>query len=202
MERIAQYRVPLLATVGVLIVAAVVFLAWISPEGKKLTSLHTTQAQLQAQQLQLRAEIASLNRQKADMGPTCAILTKDVSEIPGAPDVDNFLDQVTALAVASGDPNTPSLTVTEAPSSAGGATGVTPVAVTFTLDGTYGQMSAFLEGLYSFPRLFTISSAEVSGGPVVTNGAAPAASTPNYDLTITGSIYYSSGQQDTCTTSQ
>jgi Tfp pilus assembly protein PilO len=202
MERIAQYRVPLLATVGVLIVAVVVFLAWISPEGKKLTNLHTTKAQLQTQQLELRAEIAALNRQKADMGPTCAILTKDVTEIPGAPDVDNFLDQVTALAVASGDPNTPSLSVTEAPSSTGGVSGVTPVSVSFTLDGTFGQMSAFLEGLYSFPRLFTISSTTIAGGPVAISGAAPAASTPNYDLTLAGDIYYSSGQQDTCATSR
>jgi hypothetical protein len=105
------------------------------------------------------------------------------------------------LAVSSGDPNTPSISVTEAPGSTGGA-GVTPVAVDFTLAGTYGQMSTFLQGLYSFPRLFTISSITISGGPVAVGGSAPAATTPNYNLVLKGSIYYSTGEQSSCATSK
>ncbi len=63
---------------------------------------------------------------------------------------------MTALAVASGDPNTPSISVTQATGGAKG--GVTPVTVAMTLEGTYGQMTSFLQGLDTFPRLFTVTS--------------------------------------------
>lgn len=200
MERLTMYRIPIIATVGTLIIVAIVFLAWISPEGSKLASLHTKETQLQVQQQTLQVEIATLKREKANLGTTCASLTQDVSQIPGTPEVDSFLQQVTALAVSSGDPNTPSISVGEASSSAQGSSGVTPVTVDFTLAGNYSQMSSFLQGLYSFPRLFTISSITIAGGPVSNGGAIPAASTPNYNLSLTGNIYYSTSQENVCTT--
>lgn len=199
---IRKYRLPLFAALGAIVVAVVVYLAWISPEGSKLATLRTQETQLQGQETSLQAEISSLKREKASIGTTCATLTKDVTEVPGAPDVDSFLQQVTALAVASGDPNTPSISVNEAAASTGGATGVTPVAVTFTLSGTYGQMTTFLKGLYSFPRLFTISTITVGGGPVASGGVAPAAGTPNYTLSLSGNIYYSTGQTNACAPSK
>lgn len=201
MERLQQYRIPLLTAVGAIVVAVVVYLAWISPEGSKLTSLHSKESQLQTQQTSLQAELAMLKSEKANLGTTCSTLTKDVTEVPGSPDVDSFLQQVTALAVTSGDPNTPSISVTQSAAPAAGGSGVTTVAVTFSLAGTYGQMSTFLQGLYTFPRLFTVSSASISGGPVTSGGVAPAASTPNYSLTLDGSIYYATGQQNACAAS-
>jgi Tfp pilus assembly protein PilO len=201
MDRLGQYRVPLVGAVGAIIVALVVYLAWISPEGSKLTSIRTKETQLQGQQSRLRVEIASLNREKANLGPTCTALTAYATEVPGTPDVDNFLHQVTALAVSSGDPNTPSISVTQATGDTQGVSGVTPVAVDFTLQGTYGQMSAFLQGLYAFPRLFTISSITI-GGPVVTGGSAPGVATPNYSLSLNGNVYYSTGQQNACAISK
>ncbi|HTT87593.1 MAG TPA: hypothetical protein VMF60_09515, partial [Acidimicrobiales bacterium] len=101
------------------------------------------------------------------------------------------------LAVASGDPNTPSISVTQA-SASSGAGEAKPVAVSLTLSGTYGQMSAFVHGLDSFPRLFTVSSIAVNGGPVVTGGQGVPAGTGGYSLTLTGDIYYSAGQQNVC----
>lgn len=201
MERLQQYRIPLLTAVGAIVVAVIVFLAWISPEGTKLTNLRSEQTQLQGEQTQLQIRIASLKREKANLGPTCATLTKDVTEIPGAPDVDSFLQQVTALAVASGDPNTPSISVTQAAASSGVAAGVTTVVVQLTMDGTYGQMSSFLGGLYTFPRYFTITSISVSGGSVANGGSAPSPSTPNYSLSLNGNVYYSTGQANICATS-
>lgn len=201
MERLQQYKIPLLTALGVIVVVVVVFLAWISPEGSKVSNLRSEQTQLQGEQTQLQIRIASLKREKADLGPTCATLTKDVTAIPGAPDVDSFLQQVTALAVASGDPNTPSISITQAAASTGTAAGVTTVAVQLTMEGTYGQMSDFLGGLYTFPRYFTISSVSVSGGSVSDGGSAPSPSTPNYSLSLSGNIYYSTGQSNICATS-
>lgn len=202
MTRLKQYRIPLLTGVGALLVAVVVYMAWIAPEGSKLTSLQTKQTKLQAEQTSLQVELATLKREKENLGTTCAQLTSAINEIPGAPDVDSFFQQVTALAVSSGDPNTPSISVTEAAPTTKGTSGVTPVAVQFTLTGTYGQMSAFLQGLYTFPRFFTITSVTMGGGPVADGGAAPAASTPDYTLSLSGNIYYSPGQQDDCVLSK
>jgi Tfp pilus assembly protein PilO len=200
MERVQEYRIPILAAVAVAVLAVIVYLAWISPEGSKLTSLHSKETELQAQQTSLQIELGTLKHEKQNMNLTCAQLTSDINEIPGAPDVDSFLQQVTTLAVASGDPNTPSITVTEATGSTKGTAGVTPVAVDFTLTGTYGQMSEFLKGLYSFPRFFTITSTTMSGGPIATGGGGPAASTPDYSLNLSGDIFYSPDQQDVCST--
>jgi len=198
MEQVKQYRIPLLVGFGALLVATVVYLAWIAPEGSKLTLLQGKEARLEGQQSSLQVELATLRREKQNLGATCAKLTNAVNEIPGAPDVDSFLQQVTALAVASGDPNTPSISVTEAPTTKG-PSALTPVAVDFTLAGNYGQMSAFLQGLYTFPRFFTIDSVTVGGGPVASGGGAPPENTPSYTLTLDGNIYYATGQQNDCT---
>jgi Tfp pilus assembly protein PilO len=196
MENIRRFRNPIIIGAGALVAAIVVFMAVISPEGATLASLHARQSQLQSQQVRLQGEIATLRREKAHLAANCQVLTTDIAEIPGAPDVDSFLNQVTALAVASGDPNTPSISVTQAPT--GGSSGVTAVAVAFTLSGAYGQMTSFLQGLSAFPRLFTVSAITIAGGPAAAGGGPVAPSTPNYTLTLAGDIYYSIGREDVC----
>jgi len=198
MEQVRRFRTPILIGAGTIVVAIIVFLVGISPEGAKLTKLHAQQAQLQSQQASLTSTIARLKREKAQMAGNCKKLTTDISEIPGTPDVDSFLRQVTTLAVNSGDPNTPSISVTQAP--AGGSTsgGTSAVAVTFTLTGTYGQMTAFLHGMDQFPRLFTVSTITISGGSAAQGGGAIDPGTANYTLTLGGNIYYSVGRTDVC----
>jgi Tfp pilus assembly protein PilO len=190
MERVKQYRVPLIATLGVLVLALVVYMAWISPEGSKLTSLKNRESQ----QASLESELIGLEHEKQNITATCAKLATDISEIPATPQVDNFLNQVTNLAVQSGDPNTPSISVTSAAGSVKGTTGVTPVAVSLSLGGTYDQMAQFLSGLYTFPRLFTINGANLAGGSAAVGG------TSQYTLNLGGDIYFSASQQDACHT--
>jgi Tfp pilus assembly protein PilO len=199
MESVKRFRVPVLTGAGLVVFALVVFVALISPQGSKLSKLQAQESQLQAQQSHLETQLATLRRDKAHMAANCAQLAKALTEVPGTPSVDSFLQQVTALAVASGDPNTPTISVTQAP---GGhaAAGVTPVQVTLTLQGNYAQMTAFLKGLDSFPRLFTVTTVAVSGGPIARGGAIDP-NTGGYSLTLTGAVYYSLGQLNPCTTS-
>jgi len=196
MEQLKRFRVPLLTGVGTLVVALIVYAAWISPEGSQLTKLQAQRTQYQAQLNSLQIRIATLKREKSQLGADCAQLTTDLTEIPGAPSVDSFLQQVTHLAVLSGDPSTPSISVTQAP--APGKGGVTPVVVALTLTGTYGQMTSFLHGLDTFPRLFTVTTIAVTGGAVATGGQQVSPSTTGYSLTLTGDIYYSTGQRNVC----
>jgi len=197
MDKITRYRIPILTGAGALVLAIIVFAAWISPEGGKLSSLHAQQTQLVSQQTHLQTELTTLRAAKAHLASNCQALSTDLNEIPGTPSVDSFFNQVSALAVASGDPNTPSISVTQATTPAGATN---PVAVTFTLTGTYGQMTAFLKGLDTFPRLFTVTDITINGGPVATGGATINAGTAGYTLNLTGNIYYSSGQQNVCAT--
>jgi Tfp pilus assembly protein PilO len=196
MQLVRRFRTPILVGIGTLVGVIVINLAVISPEGSSLSSLQARQHQLASQQTHLQTQLVLLKREKAHMSAACSTLTNDITQIPGTPDVDDFFRQVTALAVASGDPNTPSISVTEATTGASG--GVTPVAVTFTLAGTYGQMNAFVHGLTSFPRLFTVSSIAIAGGPAATAGGAIDPNTPNYTLTLAGDIYYSVGRSNVC----
>jgi Tfp pilus assembly protein PilO len=199
MEQLKRFRVPVLIGVGTLVLALIVYAAGISPEGSHLKKLQAQQTTLQAQQAALQVRIATLRKEKAQLGTDCQQLTTDLTEIPGTPNVDSFLQQVTSLAVSSGDPNTPSISVTQA--STTGTGGVTPVTVAMTLEGTYGQMTSFLTGLDSFPRLFTVTSISVAGGSIVSGGQPVPPSTAGYTLTMSGNIYYSTGQKNVCVSS-
>jgi Tfp pilus assembly protein PilO len=196
MEQLKRFRVPVITGVGTLIFALIVFAAWISPEGSNLTKLQAKQAQLQTQQLALQERIATLKREKSQLGSDCSQLTTDLTEIPATPSVSSFLNQVSALADSSGDPNTPSISVTQATAA---SKAVTPVTVALTLSGTYGQMTAFLQGLDTFPRLFTVTGIEITGGDVASGGQTLSPSTAGYSLNLTGDIYYSTGQKNPCT---
>jgi hypothetical protein len=143
--------------------------------------------------------IATLKKEKSQLDTDCQQLTTDLTEIPSAPDVDSFLSQVTNLAVASGDPSTPTISVTQASTAVCGPACITGVRGA-DLSGTYGQMMSFLQGLDSFPRLFTVTTIAVTGGSVVNGGQAVAPSAAGYSLSLSGDIFYSSGQQNVCVT--
>lgn len=196
MEQITRYRIPIITGVATFVIAIIVFAAWISPEGGKLSSLHGQATQLTSQEAHLQTELAALRGERAHLASNCQLLTRDLGEVPGTPTVDGFFHQITALAVASGDPNTPSISVTQASTAA--VAGVRPVAVALTLQGTYGQMTAFLQGLETFPRLFTVTTISVTGGLVAIGGGQVPGSTGGYNLQLSGNIYYSSGQADVC----
>lgn len=207
MDVLTRFRTPVLIGAGALVFAVVMFMGLISPQSHKLSSLQAKEAQLQSQQAKLQSEIATLKGEKAHIATSCSQLNKALGEIPGTPDVSPFLQQVTSLAVATGNPNTPTISVLQAPSGgtgavgakAGGAgAGATPVQVSLTLNGNYAQMSAFIKGLDSFPRLFTVTSINLTGGPVATAGGGVNPGTPGYALQLTGAIYYSLGRQNVC----
>jgi Tfp pilus assembly protein PilO len=196
MEQLKRFRVPVLTGAGTLVLGLIVFAAWISPEGSHLAKLQATQTQLQTQKSQLQIRIAALRKEKSQLGANCQQLNTDLTEIPGTPSVDSFFQQITALAVASGDPTTPTINVGDAATTATG--GVTPVTVGLTLAGTYGQMMTFLQGLDTFPRLFTVTAISVAGGNVVSGGQPVAPATAGYTLTMSGNIFYSTGQKNVC----
>lgn len=196
MDQLTRFRIPGAIAVGALVLVAVVYVALISPQAKKLSSLDAQKTELNAQLTGLQTQISTLRREKAQFVPNCEALGKELTEIPSTTDASTFLQQVTNLAKESGDPNTPSFSLPQAGTS---KNAVTAIQFTMTLAGNYGQMTSFIQGLNSLPRLFTVASISITGGPVVTGaGQVPASGSGSYSLSLTGNIYYAASQQNVC----
>jgi Tfp pilus assembly protein PilO len=183
-----EYRVPLLIGAGTLVVALLLWVAFISPQNSKLSHLQSQQTQLQTQQTSLEAKLATLRTEQQKLSSSCADLQKISTQIPSVQnptDIDaeesSFesqfngltassgvtLTQFSGFAPATGTAGTPTTTPTTTPSS-GAATpsgsGVTAVPTTVAVTGNYGQVLAFVNGLDSFPRLFVIQTFVLSYG--------------------------------------
>jgi Tfp pilus assembly protein PilO len=222
---------PLLIAGGALVVALLIWLVVVAPQSSKLSGLRAKQTQLSGQQSELAAKLSSLRSEKQALSSHCADLQKIVTQIPSVQnptDVDaeesSFEGQLNALAGSSGvaltqfsgfTPATGAATTpTTVPPTKGAGTAsapadVTPVPTTLTVTGNYGQVSSFINGLDSFPRLFVIqtftlaygstSASAASGaagtgsGPALWTGGSPTSSSAGpYSVTIAGSIYYTS----------
>ena len=234
MSTIQEYRNPILIGVIGVVVAILLYAFVYSPQSSKLSTLNTQEATLTAQQAQLQSQLSVLQTEKQKLPANCADLQKISTQIPSvqqagdlAAEQASFYDQLTALVQSSGTSiptfsftgaGTPTAgsTATTTPGATGGAaasSGVVPVGVTMTITGSYGQMSAFVGGLDSFPRLFVIQNFTLSlgsttagtttasttpgsgntasgSGPLWTGGVATPSTSGPYSLTIVGSIYY------------
>ncbi|MBF6555299.1 MAG: hypothetical protein IVW52_03895 [Acidimicrobiales bacterium] len=187
MNNIREYRVPLLIGAGTLVVALLVWVALVSPQNSKLSSLGTQQTQLQSQQAGLQAKLSSLRTEQRKLSTSCADLQKITTQIPSvqtptdvAAEESSFESQFNALAAATGvalsqfSGFAPATTAATTPS--GTTPGVVAVPTNLAVTGTYAQMLAFVNGLDTFPRLFVIQKFVLSFGAIApgTAGATTA----------------------------
>ena len=248
MNTVREYRMPLLIAGGALVVAIILWLALIAPQNSKLASLQSQETQLQGQESVLQAKLTALQSEGQKLSSNCADLQKITTQIPSVQSPTNvdaeessFESQFNDLAGASGvslaqfsgfAPATSTSAATPAPTASAATptstSGVTAVPTTLTVQGNYGQVTAFINGLDSFPRLFVIqkfvlsygaaatgtsasassassgstsSSSGSTSSPLWVGGTSTPASTGPYNLQITGSIYYTSTPNalSTCT---
>ncbi len=222
MNSVREYRMPLLIAGGALVVAIILWVALISPQNSKLSGLQAQSVTLQAQATALQARLTSLESEGQKLSTNCADLKKISTQIPSVQtptDIDaeesSFESQFNDLAGASGvaleqfsgftpASATAAATTTPVAGAAASPAGVTAVPTTLTVQGNYGQITSFINGLDSFPRLFVIqkfdlaygaaatgassgsSGSQTTGSP--TSSAAPAAS-------ATGPALWVGGQQ-------
>ena len=248
MNTVKEYQKPILVGVVGVVVAIMLYALLVAPQSSKLSSLNTQKTQLAAQQQQLQVKLTSLQKDKQQLPTKCASLQKITLQIPSvlnpgdlAAEQSTFYNQLTALVGSSGTSipsfawtgNTaaPGTTPATTPPAAGATpvtSGVVPVPVKMHITGNFAQMSAFIAGLDSFPRLFVIQTFTLAIGPSATGtgstspssaSAASAASgsgstpplwvgqTPTsgsngpYGLDLVGSIYYTATPSalDACT---
>jgi hypothetical protein len=113
--------------------------------------------------------------------------------------VDLFLHQISQLATNSGTA-TPSVGISSAGTAGSGpsAAGAETVGIDLAVSGTYRQVLNFLNGLdnvHSLQRLYSVSSVTLTG-----NSASGTSSSAVYSLQLQGAIFYSTGNQDVCST--
>jgi len=229
MNTVKEYQKPIMVGVLGVVVAILLYAMLIAPQTSKLSSLNTQKTQLSAQQQQLQAKLSGLEKAKQQLPTKCADLQKISVQIPSvlnpgdlAAEQSTFYNQLTALVGSSGT-SIPSFawtgntgagtTPATTPPTAGAApaaSGVVPVPVKMHITGNYAQMSAFIAGLDSFPRLFVIQtftlaigaaagssvstgstgSAAPGAAPLWVGGTPTAAGSGPYGLDLAGSIYY------------
>ncbi|MGH9080687.1 MAG: hypothetical protein ACRDYE_11555 [Acidimicrobiales bacterium] len=104
-----EYRVPLLIGAGTLVVALLLWVAFISPQNSKLSSLNSQQTQLQTQQSSLQTKLATLRTEQQKLSGSCADLQKISTQIPSVQnptDIDaeesSFESQFNGLTSSSG----------------------------------------------------------------------------------------------------
>lgn len=209
---IRRYRYPLIAVAVVLVILLIDWIAWLSPEGNKLSSLQATETQLSTEHQSLKTQVATLLSERRQLPRNCASLAKDLTEIPSSASIASFYSQVTQLASSSGV-STPSITISSGGASAGsppsGSTspaatpgvpaGLSTVGITLSVTGNYGQVSSFIHGLDGFPRLYTISTVDVTGGPIVAGGSTVATGSGSYSVDLTGSIFFDTAEHGLAT---
>ena len=234
MNTVREFQKPIMVGVLGVVVAILLYALLVAPQSSKLSSLNAQKTQLSTQQQQLQTKLTSLEKDKQQLPTKCASLQKITLQIPSvqnpgdlAAEQSSFYNQLTALVGSSGTAipsfawtgnsaagatTTPTTAPTAGASPA--AAGVVPVPVKMHITGNYAQMSAFIAGLDSFPRLFVIQSFNLAiGGAAATGSSAatsnPASATPAadaaplwvggtptaggsgpYGLDLAGSIYY------------
>lgn len=224
MNTVRQYQRPLLIGIGAFVIALILWLAVISPEGNKVSTLQAQEASLQSQQQALQARLTALQSEGNRLAGNCTELQKIATEIPSVTspadinsEESSFENQFNALATSTGvalvqfsgfAPAASSGSTTPSGSTTTSPAGVTAVPTTLTVSGNWGEVTGFINGLDSFPRLFVIQHFVMSYGASSTGastgtatGTSPAlwvGGQPNspgtgpYNINITGSIFYTS----------
>ena len=184
MNLVKEYRNPLIIAGGALVVALLLWVAFISPQNSKLSDLQGQTTQLQGQEAALQAKLTSLRSEGQKLPSNCADLAKISTQIPSVQtptDVDaeesSFESQFNDLAATSGVTLSQfsgfaPATATASPTSSTTPAGVTAVPTTITVQGNYGQMLLFIAGLDSFPRLFIIQKLTLNFGAAATGSAS------------------------------
>jgi len=228
---------PLIIVGGALFVLLILWLALVSPQNSKLSALQAQSTTLQGQETALNARLTALRSEGQKLSSNCVDLQKITTQIPSVQsptDIDaeesSFESQFNALAGSAGvslaqfggfTPASSGTTAATPTTGSASATGVTAVPTTLSVQGNYSQITSFINGLDSFPRLFVIQkftlafgaastaastsqgstgssstpgsqTANVSGSPLWTGGQTTAPTAGPYSLQITGSIYYTS----------
>jgi len=186
---------------GVILLAALWWFLWMSPQGSKLATVHTQIAGLQQQLKTDQLQLAIVKQESKIVKQNAAYLARFSNAVPSTPDQQVLTTQIYNLATATGVQltNFSDNTLT-APAKAG--LGTIPVQI--SIGGTHKQCLAFLDKLYdgtTLPRLVTVATFTPTPAAATGTGAGSAGNptsvlahdTLPYSFTISAIAYYYPG---------
>jgi Tfp pilus assembly protein PilO len=173
---------PIAAIIGLLLVW---WLAWMSPEASKLSSVRAQQASLELQQATLQAQLDGLKLDLKHLHRVNAIVYTVDNAIPSLPQSAQLVNQLFALAKSSGVSLSSVDDTSVVP--ANGSISTMPVSIAVnTAPGA--AVIRFVDGLYTLPRLLTVQSLSLSGSGRITDVDAG-----SFSATIAATAYTTYG---------
>lgn len=159
-----------IAAAASIVLVAIWYIAVYSPQSKSLRNAHTQTASANAAAAGLRAQIAVLQTQKAQLPAATAKLTSLKAALPDTPAIDKLIDDINAAASASGvdwqtiTPAKPAnYTAGSAQATAAGLPGgMQSVTVALQINGASSQVSDFVNKLTGISRLLDVTSINLS----------------------------------------
>lgn len=154
--------------VAIIVLALVWWLAWESPENAKLASVQQQQTAIEATQARLTTELALLQAEAKQVHVGLPFLRRYEQAIPPTPEAPQLVTELDALALRTGVTLSSVADNTLTPPAKPG--GLTTIPVSMSISGTHAQVLAFIQGLYSLPRLLTLTTVSLSvpsGGNVL-----------------------------------
>lgn len=177
------------AAVLVAMVAAWFFLLW-SPQGHKLSSLHSQQATANTQAATLAAQLAQLRSEAKHIASAHRQLSTMSSAVPPAPHLSSLILQVDSAAHASGfqflsiSPGIVQAppTATSSASAAKGGPNVIPVSIKGS--GSFFQVLDFMHRLAKLPRIVVVDNVSLTG-----SSASGVGISPSLNVTLSGNAF-------------
>jgi Tfp pilus assembly protein PilO len=187
-------RTHIIAAAGGMVVLLIVWYAFLfSPQSHKLSDLQAKQTALETTQSQLTSKLASLKKAQTHQMQRQQVLDSYNAQIPSTADMASFINDVNTLAA---DTNVTLSSLTPTPPAASQGVSVSTITVTIKISAPYSNTVAFLQGLYSLPRLVIVDGVSIGGASAGTGGttagtgstssaSASATPTPNDVLSTT-----------------
>jgi Tfp pilus assembly protein PilO len=181
------------AIIAVIVLAAVFYFAWWSPEGNKLSSINQTKQQEAQQISSLQAQLVTIQREVNFVTKYQSFLTFFGSELPSSPEQGPLYTMLAKLANSDKVSWTLISATTPQPPVAPSTLGTIPL--TMQVGGNHANVLKFLSDLYTLPRLVTIQSVSPSPNPA----PGPLYNVLNlhdqvpFSLSITGTAYFTTG---------
>jgi Tfp pilus assembly protein PilO len=160
-------RISVLAVGAALALLLVWYAALFRPASHHLSSARRSYASAQQQVSQLQQQVVSLEALEKQIPADKAHLAQLDAAVPHSPDLKGLLDQLHALATATGvqltivSPSQPAST-TGSPAAASALGGAQTSQVVLTMTGSYQQIAAFLTGLSRMPRAVVVDTANIT----------------------------------------
>jgi Tfp pilus assembly protein PilO len=182
-------------TAGVLAVVVVLVAGWYfalwKPLGHRVDAANTTRTQTEATITSLRGELAAFVTEERHVPADRAALGVLREAVPASPELSGALRDLSAAADATGAViSTITPTPPAAPTSGTtGPTGPTALPLDISATGSYAQLTGFVYRVERLPRLFVVSSLNLSGGSGTQTGGHHSVAPP-MQLSVVADMFY------------